>query len=196
VSSFPGGLVQPGQEAPAVAEAAAVVLDVRRLAAPGPQAPDSRVFLARSRTVFPFGKWGLPRPPAPGGGIPRTRSTEVTMSRAVRTLCILLVFAACATVVRGETLDDKLKRKVTVSVIEANTTLKDALDFLSDRYKITFQIDEARFKNAGIQEAGRLPVMLDEQKDVPLGTVLKTLLKSANATYQVKKNQVVVVPAM
>jgi DNA-directed RNA polymerase specialized sigma24 family protein len=61
--------------------------------------------------------------------------------------------------------------------IEANTPLKEALDFISERHGVQILLDEAAFAEINIQKVGEQPVQLPKMKNVRLATVLRLLLK-------------------
>ena len=60
--------------------------------------------------------------------------------------------------------------------IDPNTPLKDALDFLSQRYDLTFVVDTKAFEAIGVQKAEEQPVQLPRMTGVSLETVLRLLL--------------------
>jgi hypothetical protein len=76
-----------------------------------------------------------------------------------------------------------------------NTPLKDALEFLSDRYDVAIILDYSAFKKGDkeviIDDA---PVFLPVQKQVKLGEVLKSLLKQVGAAYEVIDGAIIVAP--
>jgi hypothetical protein len=66
---------------------------------------------------------------------------------------------------------------------EANTTLKDALDFISETYGLPITVDEEAFQAIEVQKVADQPVSLPKMKGVRLSTVMRLLLK------QVKGNR-------
>jgi RNA polymerase sigma factor (sigma-70 family) len=60
--------------------------------------------------------------------------------------------------------------------IDANTALKDALDFLCDRYDLSLFVDESAFTAVGLTKVVEHPVRLEPVLGVPLETVLRRLL--------------------
>src|SRR5262249_19634555 len=73
-------------------------------------------------------------------------------------------------------MKEKLSRPVTLEKpIEANTPLKDALDFISDRYDVTIIVDTQAFKAESVDAVEDLPVKLPRMVGVSLGTVLRLL---------------------
>ncbi|MGH7172961.1 MAG: hypothetical protein ACRELG_21985, partial [Gemmataceae bacterium] len=59
---------------------------------------------------------------------------------------------------------------------DARATLNDALDQLSKRYHLTFDINEQAFKMDGLMEVGRLPIT-DPAPIPPMHTTLSTILR-------------------
>jgi hypothetical protein len=86
--------------------------------------------------------------------------------------------------------------------IDANTPLKHALEFLSDRYEITILVDEAGFPSVDVVEGGKSTkltiveehVRLPKMTGVSLDTVLRLLLSQLHATYLVRRDCLEVVP--
>lgn len=92
-------------------------------------------------------------------------------------------------------LAKKLEAKISLKDgIDANTPLKDALEFLADNQQITILVDLKAFEKAGAQKLVEQPVQLKPVKDVALSKVLQMLLDQVNATYKTDKGAVVVVP--
>jgi hypothetical protein len=92
-------------------------------------------------------------------------------------------------------LAKKLKKKVSLEKgIDANTPLQDVLDFLADRYDVTFVVDTKAFEAAGVQKVTDQPIQLKPVKEVALGKVLQTVLDQVQGTYRVEKDKVVVLP--
>jgi len=91
----------------------------------------------------------------------------------------------------------KLQKTVTLERgIDHKTQLKDALEFLRDRYNITFLLDRPAFKRGPQQKPIDIaPVEMPRTKDVGLDTILWLLLKQQGATYEIKRGIVHVVPA-
>ncbi len=67
--------------------------------------------------------------------------------------------------------------------LPANTSLKDALDFISETYKVPLTLDTEAFKDIEIAQANEQPVSLPPMKGVRIGTMLRMMLK------QVKGNR-------
>jgi hypothetical protein len=60
--------------------------------------------------------------------------------------------------------------------IDANTPLRDALEFLGDRYDLTIIVDSKAFEEIGVQRAEEQPVQLPKMVGVSMATVLRLLL--------------------
>ncbi len=71
----------------------------------------------------------------------------------------------------------KLAQRVDFAGLDANTPLKDALDFLRDTYRLPIFVDEASFQAIEVQKVEEQPVQLPKMHNVRLGTVLRLLLK-------------------
>src|SRR5260370_37947301 len=69
-------------------------------------------------------------------------------------------------------LEDKLDKPVHLKGLDANTALKDVLEFLMDRYDVTILIDRSAFKPKRIEDVEAAPIRLPKLTDVSLGTVL------------------------
>jgi hypothetical protein len=91
----------------------------------------------------------------------------------------------------------KLEQLVTVDGFEANTPLKEALGFLSERFDLTILIDTTAFKDElQIMEPENQPVKLPKLVNVPLRTVLRRTLEQGSADYHVDADGIVeVLPA-
>jgi hypothetical protein len=75
--------------------------------------------------------------------------------------------------------------------IEANTPLKDALEFISDRFGITILIDTQAFKSdLSVDAVEDQPVKLPKMTNVSLGTVLRMLTAQINGTWLVRRDYV------
>jgi len=70
--------------------------------------------------------------------------------------------------------------------IDRKTPLRDAMEFLSDRYNVTILIDNAAFKLESIDNVEDLPVHLPRISNVRLQTVLQLLSNQVNGSYLVK----------
>jgi hypothetical protein len=60
--------------------------------------------------------------------------------------------------------------------IDGHTPLKDAVEFLADRYDLTLIIDTKAFEAIGVQKAEEQPVSLPKMVGVSMATVLRMLL--------------------
>jgi hypothetical protein len=78
--------------------------------------------------------------------------------------------------------------------IDANTPLKDALEFLSDLYDITFRIDTQAFLAAGIRGIEAQPVRLPKRNAISLEKALNEILSQVRATHEVRQGCVLVMP--
>src|SRR5262249_6537692 len=73
-------------------------------------------------------------------------------------------------------LKTKLSSPITLDKgIEANTPLKEALEFLSDKFDVTILVNSPAFKQEGTDAVEDLPVRLPRMTGVSLGTVLRLL---------------------
>src|SRR5438552_8942547 len=61
--------------------------------------------------------------------------------------------------------------------IDANTPLKDVMEFLKDRYDISIVIDTQAFKAKGIEDVEGSAIHLPKLIRVNLGTILQVTLK-------------------
>lgn len=91
-------------------------------------------------------------------------------------------------------LKKQLAEPVTLKGMDGNTPFKDVMEYLGERYKLTFRIDRAAFKKQGLAEVDQAPIRLAEQKHVPLGKVLQRVLDQVKGTYRVKDNEILIVP--
>jgi len=81
----------------------------------------------------------------------------------------------------GRAAANRIKEKLATPVnldkgIDANTPLKDALEFLADRYDLTLIIDSKAFEAIGVQKVEEQPVALPKMVGVSMTTVLRLLL--------------------
>src|SRR5207245_5823735 len=82
-----------------------------------------------------------------------------------------------------------MQRPITLEGFDPNTPLKDALGFLSERFRLTILIDTQAFKDdLQINEPEQQPVKLPKLVDVSLGTVLRLLLSQAQATFMIRRD--------
>lgn len=74
-------------------------------------------------------------------------------------------------------IKDKLSQPVNLDKgIDPNTPLKDALEFLADRYDLTLIVDSKAFEAIGVQKVEEQPVQLPKMIGVSMATVLRLLL--------------------
>jgi hypothetical protein len=81
--------------------------------------------------------------------------------------------------------------------IDKDTPLRDALEFLSDRYDITMIIDGQAFKD-DLEETkiASKPVLLPKMKAVAFGTVLRLLLDQVGGTALIRSDYIEIVPTV
>lgn len=77
---------------------------------------------------------------------------------------------------RVEALAKKLKQTVTAQEIEANTTLKEALEYFSQAFDLTILLDTGTFREEDGVEIEATPVRLPKLTHVPLEHALNMLL--------------------
>jgi Mg-chelatase subunit ChlD/tetratricopeptide (TPR) repeat protein len=96
-----------------------------------------------------------------------------------------------ATLQQIRIMKNKLARPVTLDKgIEANTPLREALEFISDRYDVTVLVDTQAFKAEGNDTVEETPVKLPKMNGVSLATVLRLLTAQANGTYLVRRDYI------
>ena len=83
--------------------------------------------------------------------------------------------------------------------IDPNTPLKDALDFLAERGKITLRIDEKGFQQIGVQRPQDTPVVFPRMKAATVGLVLEVIMYQIagdrfRGNFVVRKDHVLLVP--
>jgi hypothetical protein len=69
-----------------------------------------------------------------------------------------------------------------------NTALKEALEYLSDRYDVTILVDTQAFKAEGVDAPEDQPIKLPRMTNVSLATVLRLLTAQINGTYLVRRD--------
>jgi hypothetical protein len=93
---------------------------------------------------------------------------------------------------RAAALVAKLSDPITLEKgIDANTPLKDALEYITDHYGLTIVMDTKALLDAtedpkSSPEPEARPVKLPKMTSIPLGTALRLLLSQVNATYIVR----------
>jgi hypothetical protein len=90
-------------------------------------------------------------------------------------------------------LHEKLNKPVSLDKgIDKNTPVKDALEFLSDRYDLTIMIKESAFKADGISEnAADTPVGLPRMSNVALNTILQLLAEQIKGSFLITPDGIV-----
>jgi hypothetical protein len=79
--------------------------------------------------------------------------------------------------------------------IDANTPLKDALEFIADGAGISIHVDKQAFATAGFQEVEAQPVRMPKILNCRLANVLRLLLSQVNAIYLVRDDYLEITPA-
>src|SRR5579871_3818528 len=82
---------------------------------------------------------------------------------------------------RADSRADRIREKLNMPVnldkgIDTNTPLKDAIEFLCDRYDMTMIVDSQAFEAIGVQKVEEQPVQLPKMVGVSMRTVLRMLL--------------------
>jgi hypothetical protein len=75
-----------------------------------------------------------------------------------------------------------------------NTSLREALEFLSDRYDVQFIINVRLFQEENAESPDKLKLQLPKVINVRLGTILPLLLAQVHAAYQIHPDYVEIVP--
>lgn len=89
----------------------------------------------------------------------------------------------------------RLARPVTLEQgFQANTTLREALEFLGDRHDIVILVDEQAFQTEHGEQVEKLKVQLPRFVGVKLSTVLRLILAQVHGTYLVRPDHVEIVP--
>jgi hypothetical protein len=78
--------------------------------------------------------------------------------------------------------------------IQANTSLRDALEFMSDRYDLTIFVNTEAFKAANVEMIEDTPVKLPKMLGVNLGTVLQLLTDQVHGTFLIRPDSIEIVP--
>lgn len=96
----------------------------------------------------------------------------------------------------GSDLRVKLSRPITLEKgIDQNTPLKDALEFLADRYDLNIIVNGTAFNAIGVQKVEEQPVTLPRLRSEPLGSVLRMLVSQVRGdqyagTYQIRDGHI------
>lgn len=89
--------------------------------------------------------------------------------------------------------NDRLNKVADMPPIDANTALKEALAFFSDRHGLKIIVEPETFKEEGIQEAENQPVQMQRMDGIRLERWFLLLLKQANADYFIDADGVIFV---
>ncbi|HEV3444092.1 MAG TPA: sigma-70 family RNA polymerase sigma factor [Gemmataceae bacterium] len=94
---------------------------------------------------------------------------------------------------------DALRKILTARVtldkgIDQNTPLKDAMEFLADRYDVSFTVDTNSFNAKGIGNVEDLPVGFPRVFHVRLATVLQRLAKQVKGICLISGAKIILVP--
>lgn len=109
-------------------------------------------------------------PAAPEVGNPAKRANEATAAKAIR---------------------DRLSKPITLEKgIEASTTLREALEFISERIDLTIVVDAQAFKAEGIDAIEDVRIQLPKMIGVKLSTALRLLLTQVDAAYLIRSNYI------
>lgn len=73
-------------------------------------------------------------------------------------------------------LRSKLASPVTIDSFEANTPLKEALDFLQERYAFKISFDHKSFQDSGIKDVEKTPIKMPKMVNVSLSLILDGLI--------------------
>ena len=90
-------------------------------------------------------------------------------------------------------LRDKLNNPVTLEKAVEGSPLRDVLDFLAEKYDLTFIVDTQAFDQAGVgggRNVQDTQVNLPKMPGVTLGTVLRFLLAQVQGTYIIRRDYI------
>jgi hypothetical protein len=88
---------------------------------------------------------------------------------------------------------DMLNNPVSLDKAVEGSPLKDVLEFLSEKYNLTFIVDTQAFEQAGVgggRNVQETPVNLPRMPGVTLSTVMRFLLAQVNGTYLIRRDYV------
>jgi hypothetical protein len=89
----------------------------------------------------------------------------------------------------------KLARPVSFEKgIDANTQLKDALEFVSEQFDVQIIVNPTAFREVGVNEIESQPVRMPRILNVRLSALLRLVLGQVNATYVVLPEYVEIIP--
>jgi hypothetical protein len=81
-------------------------------------------------------------------------------------------------------LHEKLGKPVTLEKgIDPNTPLRDALEFLSDRYQLSIIVDASAFKASGLDDVESAPIKLQRMTNVRLDTILQLVAAQVGGSF-------------
>jgi uncharacterized protein (TIGR03067 family) len=90
----------------------------------------------------------------------------------------------------------KEKSKGETSLLRDTEPLKEALGYLSDVFDVEIDFDEEAFRVAKVKDIAEVPVQFGKHPPgVTLGSFLDKVLKQASATYVLREDLILVVPA-
>ncbi|HEY1379807.1 MAG TPA: RNA polymerase sigma factor [Gemmataceae bacterium] len=88
---------------------------------------------------------------------------------------------------------DLLQRPITLDRSIDNAPLRDVLEFLSDKYNVTFLVNTQAFEQAGISGGRNVEdslVRVPKMPSVSLGAVLRFLLAQVDGTYLIRRDYI------
>lgn len=95
----------------------------------------------------------------------------------------------------SDTIKERLKLEIDLKQgIDANTPLRDALEYLADRYDMQIIIDRKAFERAKIEAIEEQTTSHPPATDLMLGQALENILKPVKAAYVLRESVVLVVP--
>jgi hypothetical protein len=72
--------------------------------------------------------------------------------------------------------------------------LRDFLDYISEKYRVTVRLDEAGFKKAGIDKARERHVRLPKLPEVPLALLLEAAASQIGGTVRQSRGEITIAP--
>ncbi len=88
-------------------------------------------------------------------------------------------------------LRDKLNQPITIEKPLENVPLRDVLEFLSDKYELTFIVDTQAFNaDKGVPNVEDSQVRLPRMPGVSLATILRFLLSQVQGTYLIRRDYI------
>jgi hypothetical protein len=110
-------------------------------------------------------------------------------------LALLAGGSSVAADTAAEGVKKKLDTPITLKGCDSNTPLSEVLQYFREAHRLTIAIDKAAFAKVGLTEPESAPIRFVEQKDVPLGKVLKRLLDQLPATFKIQGKGIIIIPA-